>query len=154
MPGVEININIDAFIKAMGKATDSALEIIAGKMENYAMDGVRDNAPHDLASELRNSITSEVKDGAVMVGTNMQVGPYIELGTGPMYEPPPEYLINNAPPGKGQAGLSSWIYFDPKDKQFHIGTPQPARPYLRPAIEDHLDEYQKIIENELHNADE
>lgn len=151
---VEMNINIDAFMKAMEKATDSALEIIAGKIENYAQDGVRDNAPRDLASELRNSITAEVKDGVAAVGSNMQIAPYIELGTGPMYESPPEYMENNAKGGRGQAGLPYWIYFDPVDKQFKIGTPQPAKPFLRPAIENHLDEYQKIIENELKNADE
>lgn len=155
MPGgVEMNINIDAFLKAMEKATDRALTIIAGKMENYAMDGVRDNAPRDLAPELRNSITSQVKDGVVQVGSNMQIAPYIELGTGPMYESPPEYMENNAKGGKGQAGLPYWIYFDPVDGQFKVGTPQPAKPFLRPAIEYHLDEYQKIIENELKNADE
>ena len=155
MPGdVEMNINIDAFLKAMEKATDKALTIIAGKIENYAQDGVRDNAPRDLAPELRNSITSQVKDGVVQVGSNMQVAPYIELGTGPMYESPPEYLENNARGSKGQAGLPYWIYFDPVDGQFKVGTPQPAKPFLRPAIENHLDEYQRIIENELKNADE
>lgn len=151
---VIMNINIKAFMKAMEKATDDALEIVAGKIENYAMDGIRDRAPKDLAPELRNSITSQVKNGVVEVGSNMQVAPYIELGTGPMYESPPEYMENNAEGGRGQAGLTSWVYFDPVDKKFHIGTPQPARPFLRPAIENHLEEYQRIIENELRNAEE
>lgn len=39
---VEMNINVDVFLKAMEKATDKALTIIAGKIENYAQDGVRD----------------------------------------------------------------------------------------------------------------
>lgn len=124
--GVDMEINVDAFLKALANATESALAIIAGKMENYTKDNIASDAPHDLAPELRNSITSEVKDGVVSVGSNQNVAAYIELGTGPMYEPPPEYMENHAKGGKGQAGLSSWWYFDPVDEQFHIGKPQPA----------------------------
>lgn len=154
MAGVDMEINVDAFLKAMEKATDTALEIVAAKIDSYAVRNIQATAPKKLAPELSHAITHTVKDGVVEVGTNMQVGPYIELGTGPMYQSPPEYMENNAKGGKGQAGLASWLYFDPVDRQFHIGTPQPARPFLRPAIEDHLDEYQKIIENELHSAEE
>lgn len=149
-----MEINVDAFLKAMEKATDKALEIVSAKIEGYAVRNIQANAPKKLAPELANSITHQVHNGVVEVGTNMQVGPYIELGTGPMYQSPPEYMENNAKGGKGQAGLASWLYFDPVDRQFHIGTPQPARPFLRPAIENHLDEYNRIIENELHNAEE
>lgn len=154
MAGVEMQINVDAFLKAMEKATDKALEIVAGKMEGYAVRNIQADAPRDLAPELANSLSKEVRDGVVTIGSNMQVAPYIELGTGPMYQSPPEYMENNAQGGRGQAGLKSWVYFDPVDGEFKIGTPQPARPYLRPAIENHMDEYQKIIENELKNADE
>ena len=156
---VEMNINIDAFLKAMEKATDKALEIIAGKIENYAItnvQGLRNQHGETIenAPELSNSITSQVKDGVVQVGSNMQIAPYIELGTGPMYQSPPEYMENNARGGKGQAGLPYWIYYDAVHKEFKVGVPVAAKPFLRPAIENHLDEYQRIIDNELHNAEE
>lgn len=154
MADVEMQINVDAFMKAMEKATDKALEIVSAKIDSYAVRNIQATAPKKLAPELSHAISHEVRNGVVEVGTNMQVAPYIELGTGPMYQSPPEYMENNAQGGKGQAGLSSWLYFDPVDRQFHIGTPQPARPFLRPAIEDHLDEYRAIIENELKNAEE
>lgn len=160
MPGdVEMNINIDAFMKAMERATDSALEIIAGKMEDYATENAqRLKNQHgetiENASQIAQSINSQVKDGVVMVGSTMQIAPYIELGTGPMYESPPEYMENHAQGGKGRAGLPYWIYFDEVHKEFKVGVPVAAKPFLRPAIEDHLDEYNRIIENELHNAEE
>ena len=151
--GVDMEINTELFLKAMEKASDKALEIIAGKIEAYAIQNIQSNAPHELAPELANSIASEVENGVITVGSNQQVAAYIELGTGPMYESPPEYMENNAKGGKGQAGISSWWYFDPVDNVFKIGTPQPARPFLRPAIQDHMDEYGKIIEGELNNAE-
>lgn len=154
MAGVDMEINVDAFLKAMEKATDTALEIVAAKIDSYAVRNIQATAPKKLAPELSHAITHQVNNGVVEVGTNMQVGPYIELGTGPMYESPPEYMENHAQGGKGRAGLPYWIYFDEVHNEFKVGVPVEAKPFLRPAIENHLDEYQKIIENELKNADE
>lgn len=56
----------------------------------------------------------------------------VELGTGPNFTPPPE-----------------WESFDtPKGSGIGHGYVKP-RPYLRPAIEDHMNEYEQIMKSEL-----
>ena len=55
----------------------------------------------------------------------------MELGTGKEYQPPPEWMENNAERG---AGIRNGVK---------------PRPYLRPAVENHRDEYKNIVENEL-----
>ena len=86
---------------------------------------------------LRNSITHKVKEeskgGTVHIGTNMEYAPYIEFGTGIHYE---------------GGRRTSWSYQDRKG-QWHMTNGQRAKPYLKPAITDHTDEYKRIIEQEL-----
>lgn len=133
--------------EALKRAKLRALEIVGGMWESNAAALIQH--PKALAPELRNSLAHQVKGDTVEVGSNMQVAPYIELGTGPNYQPPPEWLQNNAPGGKGQAGLKQWIYYDELEHVFKIGTPQVARPFLRPAFEEHRDEYEAVMEAEL-----
>lgn len=148
---VEIDSHMTEVLELLEKASEQALEIVGGNVESWAKALVVH--PKTLAPELRNSITHVVEDGALAVGSNQQVAPYIELGTGPNYEPPPEWMGNDAPGGRGQAGLKSWVYFDPLEKEFRIGTPQPARPFLRPAFMEHLDEIRGFLEAELSRED-
>lgn len=149
---VKMENNTAAFLEALKGATETTLEVIGGKAETYAKGLVAH--PARLAPEIRNSITHAVEGGQLRVGSSLEVAAYIELGTGPNYEPPPEWLENQAKGGKGQAGISQWIFFDPLENKFKIGTPQKARPFLRPAIQDHLDEYVRDIEQGLQNAPE
>lgn len=150
MASVELTDNSGAVLDALEKAKAQVLEIWGGKIESYAKANIV--SPARLAPELRNSITHRVEGDAVRVGSNQQVAAYIELGTGRHYEPPPEWLENAAKGGKGQAGLESWIYFDPVENKFKIGTPQEARPFLRPAVNDHTDELKKIAEDTMKDA--
>lgn len=87
---------------------------------------------------LRNSITFDVEsDGTsaeLAVGTNVEYAPYVELGTGPKFKSPPEWESFTAKKGGGQKNGMA------------------PRPYLRPAIEDHISEYKNIIETEMKNA--
>lgn len=86
---------------------------------------------------LRNSITHEVdaESETLSVGTSVEYGPYVELGTGPYFEAPPDWEAFDAPKGSG------------------IGRGYvKARPFLRPAVEDHIPELKKIAENELKNG--
>lgn len=149
MAGVQFTDNTEELLAALKEATQDALEMVAGKMEAYAVRNAQSVAPRSLVTEIANSIISDISDGVIRFGSNLQVAPYIELGTGPNYQPPPEWLQNEAEGGRGQAGLSHWIYWDPKDQRFKIGTPQEARPFIRPAIQDHIDEYRDVIEREL-----
>lgn len=151
MASVELTDNSAEVLEALNQAKPQVLEIWGGKIESYAKANVV--APKRLAPELRNSITHRVEGDAVRVGSNRQDAAYVELGTGRHYEPPPEWLENNAQGGKGQAGLESWIFFDPLDNKFKIGTPQEARPFLRPAVNDHTDEFKSIAEEKLKNAE-
>jgi len=59
----------------------------------------------------------------------------VELGTGPYFEPPPSWETFEAERG---AGIKKGGYVK-------------ARKFLRPAIENHISEYKKIIESELKN---
>ena len=81
---------------------------------------------------LRNSITHETGKDSVTIGSNVVYAPFVELGTGPNFTPPPEWEKIGGYTGTG----TGHGYVHP-------------RPYLRPAIEDHLDEYERVIKNEL-----
>ena len=129
MSDVEITDNRAAFKTALEQAAARALEIIGGNIESYAKGLV----PVDTGA-LRNSITHAVEDDTVLAGSAVSYAPYVELGTGKEYSPPPEWIENNAPRG---AGIKGGVK---------------PRPYLRPAVENYTQEYKGIIENELKNA--
>lgn len=130
MADVQITDNSAEVRAALEQAKARALEIIGGKIESYAKGIV----PKDTGT-LQNSITHQVDGDTVIVGSAVHYAPYVELGTGKEYSPPPEWMENNAPRGAGIINAS-----------------QKPRPYLRPAVENHLTEYKNVIENELKNA--
>lgn len=70
--------NTDEVVEALGTAMARALEAIGIQAEGYA----KDLCPVDTG-RLRNSITHTVDNGekAVYIGTNVEYGPYVELGT-------------------------------------------------------------------------
>ena len=109
------------------KAASNAQELApVGKEESTGIKGYR-------GGTLRNSITYRVIDGnTVEVGSNVEYAPYVELGTGPHFVPPPEWERFEAEKGKGVGKA----YVQP-------------RPFIRPAIEDHKEEYKDIAENVL-----
>ena len=130
MSDVQITDNSAEVKAALEQAKARALEIIGGKIESYAKGLV----PVDTGA-LRNSITHAVDGDTVIAGSAILYAPYVELGTGKEYSPPPEWMENNAPRGAGIISRSV-----------------KPRPYLRPAVENHIDEYKNVIETELKNA--
>ena len=130
MATVDITDNSAEVRAALEQAKARALEIIGGKIESYAKGLV----PVDTGA-LRNSITHAVDGDTVIAGSAILYAPYVELGTGKDYSPPPEWMENNAPRGAGIISRSV-----------------KPRPYLRPAVENHIDEYKNVMENELKNA--
>ena len=130
MASVDITDNSAEVRAALEQAKARALEIIGGKIESYAKGLV----PVDTGA-LRNSITHAVDGDTVIAGSAISYAPYVELGTGKDYSPPPEWMENNAPRGAGIISRSV-----------------KPRPYLRPAVENHIDEYKNVIETELKNA--
>lgn len=138
-----MNINIteshvDEVISALNAAKPKILEIIGLKAEKYAkalcpVGTVESTGKKGYrGGTLRNSITHQIDDDTLSVGSNVEYAPYVELGTGPNFTPPPEWESFDTPKGSGVGH----------------GYVKP-RPYLRPAIEEHLSEYADIIEKEL-----
>lgn len=137
----DIESHVDEALAAADNAVDRALEIIGIKAEKYAKARCPVGTVESTGIKgyrggtLRNSITHMVNDNTVSIGTNVEYAPYVELGTGPYFQAPPAWEQFNAPKGKGVGH----------------GYVRP-RPYLKPAIADHINEYKDVIENELKNA--
>lgn len=72
---------------------------------------------------------------AVYIGTNVEYAPYVELATG-------KHTSGGRP--------TKWIYKD--DKGTHMTGGHQAKPFLKPAVADHKDQYRKIFEGELKNG--
>ena len=122
------------------KATTRALTVIGMKAEKYAKAlcpvGTAESTGKKgyRGGTLRNSITFDVNpdEKTVTIGSNVEYAPYVELGTGPHFQKPPEWETFDVP--KGSGGGHGYVK---------------PRPYLKPAIQDHIDEYEKIIKSEL-----
>lgn len=127
----EIIDNSDEILDEFEDAVLRALERCGEQAEGYAVDLCPEDEGH-----LKNSISHMVKDKAAYVGTNMEYGPYVELGTGKYY-----------PGGRREP----WSYKDRKGN-WHTTEGQPAQPYLKPAVADHKDTYRNIIKDEMENA--
>lgn len=154
MSSVDITDNTGQFQEALERAMARALEIIGGKAESYAKGlapvGTVESThvQHYIGGTLRNSITHAVEENTVLVGSNVEYAPYVELGTGSEYSPPPEWIESQAKRGQGR---DHWLWQD-MNGDWHVGYPQKPRPFLRPAVENHLDEYKNVLDNELKNA--
>lgn len=114
--------NRAAVLAATEGAIKKALEICGGKAETYA----KMLCPVDTG-RLRSSLTHQA-DGydTMLIGSNVDYAPYVELGH---HQQPGRYV-----PAIGKRLVASWVE---------------GKPYLRPAIEDHLSEYQGILNEEL-----
>ena len=130
MADVEVKTNREMVEKAFDEACLHALERIGMQAVGYAMN----LCPVDTG-DLRNSITHQVKadENAVYIGTNKEYGAYVELGTGMYY-----------PGGRKEP----WAYKDGKG-EWHFTHGQKAQPYIKPAVADHTETYQIIVEDEL-----
>lgn len=96
--------------RAIERAILVALEEIGLLCEGYA----KKQCPVDTG-RLRNSITHRVFNGGekyVIVGTNVEYGKYVELGT----------------------------------------SRQKAQPYLRPAANEHVEQYRRVVQSKLSGA--
>ena len=117
------NDNTDAIKKATAEAIYNALDIIGAKAADYAA-GL---APVQTAN-LKNSLTHQViqEEQAVYVGTAVEYAPYVEFGH--------HQEVGRYVPAIERRLVRDYV---------------PGKPFLKPAIENHLDEYKSILENEL-----
>jgi len=128
---VEFNSNLGEVLKGSQEAIERAAEMIGGMAESYA----KDLCPVDTGN-LRNSITHTTENNSrtVVIGSAVEYAPYVELGTGVYAE-------------GGGGRQTPWTYHDKKGWHTTIG--MRPRPYLRPAIENHKDEYKEVLQGEL-----
>jgi len=104
------------------KAIRRALEICGGKAETYA----KKLCPVDTGN-LRNSITHQREgDDTELIGTSVEYAPYVEIGH---HQTPGRYV-----PAIGKRLVASYV---------------PGKPYMAPAIENHVSEYKEVFETEL-----
>lgn len=163
MADVEFIDNSDAVRELLSRATRSAAEIIGGMVENqageYAMraKGPKGNSwPLEELNSLRQSMTHQIEDtdkGPVLtVGSNLEIAPYIELGTGKFYQPGPEWIQYHGDDAHSVGGLDFWYYRDEITGEIKVGMPQHASPYLRPAFMDHVEDIKAVVQGEMENA--
>lgn len=108
---VKLTVNTKDFKRASKEAIERALEEIGMKGENYAKLNLYPGHGFDTG-HLQGSITHDKEGLTVIVGTNVEYAPYVELGT---------------------------------SKRSPIT-------FLAPAIEEHIPEYQDILEKHLKNG--
>ena len=117
-------------LKALGNQTIKALYECGLVAEGNA----KLKCPVDTGN-LRNSITCTVveSEDAVYIGTNVEYAPYVEFGTGKFYE---------------SGRQTGWTINGPDGSRMTTRG-QKAKPFLRPALSEHIDQYRKIIQREL-----
>ena len=135
---VQFTDNSAKALAELCSAKASAMEIIGLKAEGYAKKLCEVGTVESTGIKgyrggtLRNSITHTVDGDVLSVGSNIPYAAFVELGTGPHFEPPPDWETFTSKRGSGVGR----------------GYVKPRR-YLQPAIEEHAGEYKNIAENEL-----
>ena len=130
---VTFNDHSDELLEAFDEACLRALERCGLQAEGYAKDLVPVNT-----GALRNSISHKVDSGepAAYIGTNQEYAPYVEFGTG-------RYSTTG-----GGTPKDHWVYMG-DDGKAHIGKPRKPKPYLKPAVANHVGTYRNIFKDEL-----
>lgn len=125
---VEFEDNSKEVLAALEEAAERALEKCGLVAEGYA----KKLTPVDTGN-LRNSISHKVQKDTMYVGTNVEYAPYVEFGTGKYY-----------PGGRPDP----WVYKDEKGN-WHRTSGVKAKPFIKPSVADHKQQYYDIIEQEL-----
>ena len=125
---IEIDDHSEEVRQEISESLLRALETCGIQCESYAAM----LCPVDTGA-LRNSITHQVDDNDVLIGSNLEYAPYVELGTGKYY-----------PGGRP----TPWVYQDAHGN-WHYTHGNRAQPYLKPAVADHASQYRSILEDAL-----
>ena len=139
---VQLTDNSADVLAELERAKARTLETIGLKAEGYAKKLCPVGTVESTGKKgyrggtLRNSITHVVDGDVLSVGSNIPYAAFVELGTGPHFEPPPDWETFTSKRGRGVGR----------------GYVKPRR-YLQPAIEEHMDEYKTIVKNELKGGD-
>lgn len=120
--------------KETDDAIVTALEAVGTQAVSIAQSIITSVGAVDTGN-LRNSITFETEGtDTVVIGTPVEYAPYIEYGTGIYAE---------------EGGRQTpWAYQDSAG-EWHMTRGMHPRPYLRPALQEHVSEYEKIFDEIL-----
>lgn len=103
-----------------------ALEICGGTAERYAVENIARNGSI-VSTRLIQSITHQPKgEDTMAVGTDVEYAEYVEYGH---HQQPGRYV-----PAIGKRLVASFVQ---------------GKPYLKPAVEGHISEYNNIFKTEL-----
>jgi len=122
---VKYTSNASEVLSQLKQAKARSLEIIGGTAEGHAKTNIRDNGSV-ITSRLINSMTHQkVDENTMAIGTDVEYGPYVELG-------------HNQKPGRYVPAIGKRLVAS------HVA----AKPFLKPALENHKDEYIRIAKEE------
>lgn len=157
---IKLEDHSDEVLEALESACQRALEKCGLVGEGYA----KKLCPVDTGN-LRNSITHTVSDGekAAYIGTNSEYATYVEMGTG-VYGPAHTsgywvYVVGGTSnkskhPGKRytfEEAKRIVAILRKKRLDAHMTDGRKAIPFIKPAVANHAEQYQKIIKRELKN---
>ena len=131
----EFEDNTGEILAALLNAKERGLEAIGETAVAYAVKNITENESIDTG-RLRNNVAYRVFGDDVVVGVNVSYAPYVEFGTG-------LYAEGGRP--------TPWVYKD-DEGNYHWTAGNPAKPFLKPAVSDHAQEYGNILIDSLENA--
>lgn len=118
---VKYTSHASGILAEMAAAKARALEIIGGTAEGHA----KDKCPVK-SGRLQNSITHQrVGEDTEAIGTDVDYAPYVELG-------------HNQQPGRYVPAIGKRLVAS------HVA----AKPFIKPALDNHQDEYVEIVKGE------
>jgi len=126
--------NTDKILKELEQQCKAALEACGNQAVLHAKSNITSSGRVDTGA-LRNSISHQVQDDTCYVGTNQEYAIYNEYGTG-------IYVEN------GTGRQSPWAFQD-KNGEWHMTHGMKPIHFLKNALAEHVDEYKKIIEQQL-----
>lgn len=157
---VQITDNIIKVEQALDAQMKNALELVGATAASYASNNI-DKAGRVATSALKQSITHEVHDNEVYVGTNNEYAAYHELGTG-------KYSTQGGRPGfwvyvngSSQKGLNTGKRYTEKEarqivailksKGLDAHMTEGIKPihFIRDALQNNMSKFKAIIEREL-----
>lgn len=134
---VKVN-NIDKVIQEKNLATEKVLETCGILAETHAKSNITaaGRVGEIAGGTLRDSITHVVEGNVCYIGTDVEYAVFNELGTG-IYA------------SEGNGRKDPWVYRDDKTGKFYTTKGMKPIHFLKRAIEEHVDEYRRIAEQEL-----
>ena len=139
---IKVTDNTPKLLESLEAWVERVLTIWGLKVQDYAQllvpTGTEDSTGIEgyVGGALKASLTYvvSVAKKTVTIGSNLLYSIWVELGTGIFAE-------------KGNGRKTPWVWMDFNGK-FHATRGMAPRPFLRPAVEDHIKELQEIAVEE------